>query len=256
MKPDDITRTFVEDNFGRYYDEKLGKMMEPRYLLTDKVILNPKEYYNASRMVTTLGRILTYKMIFEAHLTNIIGFINEPLTNDRLTSLEEIISNAILDKKITTDIAADYYNRVQWVGLALHSFLCGSFTENTIKPLPQVIALRKKLYEQYAEELKGPQAGVVAANIEKQLIAEAKKILKDDPGMDLYNSGARGSFGNNYKNMMITKGPVYNNVTKKFDVISNSLVEGIQKEDIPSFGSQVIAGSYPKLSGAYASNSI
>ena len=75
---------------------------------------------------------------------------------------------------------------------------------------------------------------------------EAKKILKDDPGWEFYNSGTKASFKGTSKDMMIVKGPVWNNVTKRFDVIKSCLASGINKDEIDNFASQVIAGSYPK----------
>ena len=132
MTPDEITKTFIEDNFGSYYDEATEMIIPPRYQLTDKIILLPHESINETRIVTTLGRLITNKMLFEAGFKGVIDYVNEPMTGKKLEWIEDVISNAILDKKVTTDIVADYYNRVQWLGLALHSFVCGSFTEKTL----------------------------------------------------------------------------------------------------------------------------
>ena len=77
----------------------------------------------------------------------------------------------------------------------------------------------------------------------------AREELKGDPGMDLYNSGARGSFDNNYKNIAVIKGPVYNPVTDKYDFVSSNFMEGIKKEEIPIVANSIPAGAYPKAVG-------
>ena len=64
--------------------------------------------------------------------------------------------------------------------------------------------------------------------------------------MSLYTSGTRGSFDNNYKNLFITRGPVYNPNSGKFQIVKRSFMEGLEKDDIPSYGTEVINGAYPK----------
>ena len=46
MKPDDITKTFIQENFGNMYDEKTKKVIPSKYNPTDSITLKPKEYYN------------------------------------------------------------------------------------------------------------------------------------------------------------------------------------------------------------------
>lgn len=249
MKPDDITKTFIQENFGNMYDEKTKKVIPSKYNPTDSITLKPKEYYNDKEIKTTLGRLLTNKFLFEDGLREVIGYVNEPITGKKLESIDEKIANALLDNRVNIATIKKYYNKQQWLGLSIHSIISCSFTPKTIKPLPEVLKLKEALFKKYAEDLKGPNGVIYANKIEQILLDEAKKILKDDPGMTLYNSGARGKFGNNYKNMMVIRGPVYNNVTKRFDILKNGFCEGIEKDNIPSYASQVVSGAYPKAVG-------
>lgn len=249
MRPDDITRSFIQENFGNMYDEKSKKVLPSRFNTTDPITLKPNEYYNKEEIKTTLGRLITNKFFFEDGLREVVGYVNKPITKKELKKIDETIANALLDNKIDISTIKKYYNKQQWLGLSVHSILCSSFTPETIKPLPEVLKLKEELFKKYAEDLKGPNGVIYANKIETILIEEAKKILDKDPGMSLYKSGARGSFDNNYKNMFIIRGPVYNNVTKRFDVLKNSFAEGIEKDNIPSYASQVISGAYPKAVG-------
>lgn len=248
MKYEDITKSFIEANFGRFYDTKAKKIMEPLYPFTGKITLNKGDLPNvSSRIETTLGRLLVNKFLFTDGLMHVIPFINEPITKGRLADLEQDIANALIDGKIDAKIITGYYNRIQWLGLSVHSIVCASLSEKMIYPLPEVMKLKDELFKKYAEELNGPNALVYASKIEEILMDEVKKILKDDPGMDLYNVGmSKPSFKGSYKDMMIVKGPVWNNVTKRFDVIKSCLASGIERDEIDSFGSQVISGAYPK----------
>ena len=67
--------------------------------------------------------------------------------------------------------------------------------------------------------------------------------------MELYTSGARGSFDNAYRQWLCTKGPVWNASKKKFEIVTNSLYEGVPRENIPSFANAVVSGFYPKAIG-------
>ena len=249
MRPDDITRTFIQENFGNMYDEKSKKVLPSKFNTADPITLKPNEYYNKEEIKTTLGRLVTNKFFFEDGLREIVGYVNEPITKKKLKKIDETIANALLDNKVDIATIKKYYNKQQWLGLSVHSILCSSFTPETIKPLPEVLKLKEELFKKYEEDLKGPNGVIYANKIETMLIEEAKKVLDKDPGMSLYKSGARGSFENNYKNMFIIRGPVYNNVTKRFDVLKNSFAEGIEKDNIPSYASQVISGAYPKAVG-------
>ena len=163
-----------------------------------------------------------------------------------LSKFETLISNALIDGKIDSKVITKYYNRIQWLGLSVHSIICGSLSEKMVYPLPEILKLKEELFKKYEEDLKGPNGLIMASKIEAILMDVAKKILKDDPGMDLYNYGAKTTFKGTYKDMMLVKGPVYNNVTKRFDIIKSCLAQGIAKDEIDSFGSQVISGAYPK----------
>ena len=64
--------------------------------------------------------------------------------------------------------------------------------------------------------------------------------------MTLYRSGARGSMGNNYKNMSIMQGPIQNPITGKYEVIKTSFMEGVEKKAISIEGNAVPGGEYRK----------
>ena len=64
--------------------------------------------------------------------------------------------------------------------------------------------------------------------------------------MDLYVSGARGSIKNNYKNINLIRGAVKNNITGEFDIITNSLMDGLDKKDMAPHSNSIVTGAYSK----------
>ena len=112
------------------------------------------------------------------------------------------------------------------------------------------IADKATIQKRMLNSSKGPAVHSLRAQMDKNKYHEiAKKELEGDPGMMLYDSGARGSFGNNYKNMCVMKGPVMNSNTGKYEVVQTSFMEGIEKKDIPTMGTSVVSGAYPKAVG-------
>ena len=149
------------------------------------------------------------------------------------------------DDKITVPQIIKYTNTRDWLGLQLHGVITTSFTPGVLHVPNSVKELKKKLMEENKEALANGDSRVME-NIENQLIDLTKKELKGDIGMDLYNSGARGSVSNHLKNILLTRGAVMNPVTGKYDIIENSLMDGLQKKDIPTHSNVIVTGSYPK----------
>jgi hypothetical protein len=136
--------------------------------------------------------------------------------------------------------------------MQFHEPLAASFTMRGLKPLKSVIKRRDELIEEHKDELEKGNITVMSA-IEKELVAMAEKEVGDDPSFDLYYSGARGSISNNYKQLSITKGPVFNKTIGKYQFIQKSFFEGIRKEDIAAAATNVINGQYPKSCGTAVS---
>lgn len=248
LKPSDMTKEFFDMYFAIKYDKTTGKMVPAKLNFQDKFILKAKEYVNTSDVETNIGQFIINKYLYEPSpaMQKVIGYVAEPFTDGKIKEIESgILSKALLDGLVAVDDMASYFDRIQWLGNTVHTIVAASFTQNTTKNIDKIKKRRDALYEEHKVELS--KGNVVVANqIEKELIGMAKEELKDDIGMTLYTSGARGSFDNNYKNLFLTRGPVYNPATGRFQIIKRSYMEGLEKDDIPSYGTEVINGAYPK----------
>lgn len=254
LTPDDITAEFINKYLADTCERKDGKLIQhPSLIKTyDTFTLEKGEYFNKEKVLTNVGLFIYNKFIIETYFKDVVGYINTPITGDVHSDIEKKLSNALLNDVITPEQMADYLNRIQWLSKQFNSVFSGSFTMNTLKPIPAVVKERDRLMKENKEKLEAGDV-VVAANIENKLIEKAKEELKDEPGLDLYQSGARGSFKNNYKNNSIMKGPVYNPITGKWDVVGTNYMEGIEKKDIPVVGNGVVTGQYPKSIGTATS---
>lgn len=254
LKPSDITFDLLIDLFADKSKKVNGKITitGSKIKTSDEFTLKKGEYTNSTDVLTNAGLFIFNKLIVEEHLVPVLGYVNEPLTNGVVNKLEDKLSKALLTDKITVDQMVQYLNRLQWYGFQMNSVVCGSFTMKTIKPSSKAITARNKLFKENAAKIKDGDV-VTAVKIEKEVVGIAHEELKNDPGMDLYKSGARGSFDNTYKNISLMKGPVYNPATGKFDIVESNFMEGIQKKDIHVHGNSVITGAYPKAIGTAVS---
>jgi hypothetical protein len=254
LKPEDITYELGMELFADHVKKVDGKVIEvkSRFEPHDHFLLRAGEYINKETIITTVGSFIFNKFIIEPRFAEFLGYNNEVINSDGLKDLENKLSKLLLEDKITTTDFGDYFNRIQWLGMQFHEPLAASFTMRGLKPIPKVIKRREELIKQNKEALEKGDVMVMSA-IEKELVELAKSEVSDDPSMDLYYSGARGSIPNNYKQLSIVKGPVFNKTIGKYQFIQNSFFEGLRKEDIAAAGTNVINGQYPKSCGTAVS---
>ena len=245
--PKEFTFTFLSDLFAdKIYN---GKTRKSKYEVNDIIHLNVGEYYNKTSMDTTIGRLCWNKiMIDRVGLRSFFPYNNEVLIKNKATGYEEEVTRLLREDDITTDTFRKYIDHRDWLGLQLHGLITISFTEKTMKTPVSVVKLRDELFKKYDKELKEGDI-VVAGRIEKELIAAMVDIIKDDPGFDLYRSGARGDINNHMKNLFIMRGGVLNPNTGKYDIMKTSFNDGLRKEDFTAASNSVVQGAYPKAVG-------
>lgn len=252
----DITFEFLCDLFAHYKedtDDIKPHLGDAKYECEDILTLTPDEYFVTEKTETTLGAFLYNKYIVEGlELQNVLGYVNWELTAKGVKRVESILSAALTNAEIDVDKYVKYIDYRDWLGSIMHFPLACSMTSNLMKTPKEVIDLRNKLFEENKDAIKKGDI-LVSEKIEKATLSKAKEILGDDPGMELYDSGSRGSFDNNYKNINIMKGAVFNNITGQYDIIKSSHLEGMSKEELNVFGNSIISGAYPKAVGTQIS---
>ena len=216
-----------------------------KYNMDDKMTLSHNEYKCVDGTIqTTLGRFMYTKIVLEgAGIENVIGFVNEEITDKCYGKIAAKIAEGLVDDKITVEQMYKYTDLRDWLGLQMHGVITTSFTMSSLKVPKEVQTLKKELLTKYKKEIEDGDP-VVSEKIEKALVNKVKETTKDDVGMDLYLSGARGSLSNNYKNMNLYRGAIKNNITGKYDIVTNSLVDGLDKKDIAPHSNTLVAGAF------------
>lgn len=248
-----ISKAFIEELFAAYHDKSSNKYSQSKYNTTDPIQLTHQEYeFVEDTVTTTLGRLVFNRFVLEkAGVSKYLKYWNESLDAKGINKLDKAIVNLVMNDIVDTDTYVKYIDARDILGFWVSAFLAASLSPALLHPMPDVEKRKKELLQEKAEDLNSnnPVRQIMATNaIEKELMAMVRKNLENDPGYDLYRSGD-GNLDNNYKTINVMRGAVFNEVTKRYDIVGSSLMNGIEKKDIPAFSNSVLEGAYPSAVG-------
>ena len=251
---ENITKEFIEDHFAAYYDKETNQQKPAPYNVTDLFELTKEEYpyIKETKIKTSAGQLLMNRYVLEnPGIIQELGYWNIPLDADGLSDLVTAVNNLCVMNKITTKQIGEFVDARDRLGFWTTGFLSVSISSALIRPMDNVNKRKEELFEQYKDDINSdnPVKQTIAVNkIEKELVDMVKANLKNDPGYDMYRSGD-GNLSNNYKTINVMRGSVFNNATKRYDVVKSSLMDGITKQDIMPFANSVLAAAYPSAVG-------
>lgn len=248
-----ITKTFIEDLFASYHDKETNEFRQSNFLPTEEIVLTSNEYkWVKGKIDTTIGMLLFNRYILERiGIIEHLGYWNKPIDKKGLEALTTEVNNLAIMDKITIQQLGEYIDSRDRLGFWCAAFLSVSITPSLIRPMDNVNKRKAELFKLHETDIKSdnPVTQTMTVNkIEKELMGMVRENLKNDSGYDLYRSGD-GNLDNNYKTINVMRGSVFNNATKKYDVVENSLMNGVQKKDITAFANSVLAAAYPSAVG-------
>lgn len=238
----DMTLTFFMENFGQFNEKVKYHPYDEMTIPVGAYGINKK---NTNKVKTTVGIFLWNKYFLEHNLDGV--YINETINDKRWDKLMDKISYMILEDELPISKLENILLKAQKV-MPLVSVLTPSVTDKFLKSSAACQGKKKELAKKYAKEIEAGDA-VTAEKMEKELMSYAKDYLGDDPAMDIYNSGARSSFKNHYKNMYLMKGAVSNpdpDAEKQFDIALSCYNDGISKDEYSLFCTALSNGPYQR----------
>ena len=249
LKPDSITLSLLTEMFADMVDSSnkdrnIGKRKSKHK--TWDIISVPKDYFfkGSPEVDLTIGRFIANKFLFESTgIISVLGIFNNVMNKGSIGAIDNLVGKIYMEDRINKKQFNSYLDHRDTLGYWLNGMLAHTISEKMLKPLPQVEKKKEELCKKYEKEIAEGNIDVMT-QISDELVAYAKEILKDDPGMDLYDSGDL-DFGNNYKNNSILKGAVINKITNEYDFISSSFMGGIEIKDIPAHANSILASQYP-----------
>ena len=245
IKEEDITASFIYDTFGEFD----GEAKVNPYDLIDI----PPGYYGSSKkknkntFTTTVGIWVFNKWFIEKDLFEIFGYINKNVGSKLLDDMNQELSYALMEDRITVDNMKNYLMKTQLV-MPFVSVLSPNYSERILTCTRAINKKKKELFAKYKKELDAGDAHV-AEMVEKELLQFAVDYVGDDPSMDTFLSGARGSIKINFKNMYVMKGAVRDpdpNAKQEYNIASSNYMDGISAEEYALYCNSAAAGPYSR----------
>ena len=253
FKQSDLTFSVIMELFGSFNNKEplcrqydLIEIPKGSFIYYDQ---KGKELKNISSFTTTIGLWL-FNIIFLrdfgfSFLFN--GYINENINKKKFENINDTLVYALLEDKIKVEDYKQYLNYTQYF-MPFESILSANHTEKILACSKKINAKKQELLKKYKDKL---DAGDFAAaeDMEKELLNYAKDLLKDDPGMDVYESGAGSSWGNNFKNMYIMKGAIKDpdpNAKQQFNIATSNFIDGVSADEYSLLANSLSAGPYSR----------
>ena len=244
---DECTKlSFAMDMFGEFNDTR---RFQP-YDLVDIPVgsYGPEGNKNTNIIKTTVGIWVFNKAFIEQDLFELFGYINEPITSKMFKKINKQVSYAVVEDKVPLDALKRLITKTEKFQ-PYCNILSASITENMMS-IPKAISKKKQeLLKKYEKEL-DEHDPVVSQKIEQELIKDCKEMLKDDPSIDMINSGAKIDWNNNFKNMFVMKGASKNpdplNPNGEYTVIKSDLTTGIKPDEYAAFSDSLAFGPYAR----------
>lgn len=246
LKEEDITLSFIMETFGEFDGKR-------KYNPYDTVTIPVGSYgptpqkKNKTAFTTTVGLFIYNKFFFENELFDLFHYINKSVDDDLFSSINKKLSYALLEDKIPLDYLKHYLNKTQKV-MPYVTILAPNYTD---KMLTCSDAIKKKKEELIAKNKEALDRGdeVVGNKVEKELLDYALEYMGDDPSMDVYNSGARGSVGNNFKNIFVVKGVIKDpdpNAKQKYKFATSNYIDGIKADEYSLIANSLTSGPFKR----------
>jgi hypothetical protein len=175
-----------------------------------------------------------------------VPYVDAPWDSKKIGDIQQTAMDAMLSGKISYEDMAWMVDRMQWLGYAPVSFMAPSMTIDTIRLPKDAKKLKKEILAgERGDRIRGGDLKELGA-FEKEVIDSARATLEGkDPGFDIFSSGARGTVGNNFKNMAVGRGAIRkSDDPSRITVSTASLEDGIPPAEMPAYADLIVQASY------------
>lgn len=223
----------------------------PRFNPYDEITMPAGSYgikgkYNLKPITTTVGIWVFNKIIIERELINEFGYINKTLSKKGLSEINNQLSYAVLEDRVTVDQMKHFVNKCQRF-MPFLSELAPSTSMKMLLCSGPIEKEKQRLYKtKYKEKIDAGDPNA-AEDMSNELLKFAEEYLGDDESLDMYKAGSGSTFDNNFKNLYVMKGAIKDtDPLKGYNIMLSNYVDGISAEEYPDFAKSLAAGPYAR----------
>lgn len=245
IKEKDITTSFIMDTFGEF---ETGQRFRPYDIIEIPAnSYGPEGKKNKKPFITTVGIWIFNKYFIEEDLFDIFKYINKTIDKKMYGKLNNDLSVAVLEDILPLESMKRFNMKTQKC-MPYISILAPNYTDKMLTCTEVINKKKKELYSKYEEQIKKGDE-IAATKMEKELLDFALEYMGDDPSMDMFISGARGSIGNNFKNMFVMKGVIKDpdpNAKQRYNVMMSNYIDGVSPDEYALLANSLAAGPYAR----------
>lgn len=252
LKQSDVSYSLMMNLFGIFDGKSLCKQYDTFEVPIGKFSFKNskgKSVSNTNAFTTTIG-IWIFNIFFLngfdfSHLFG--GYVNKNVNKKLFGKINQELVYALAEDKIDVERYKQFLNYTQFF-MPYETILAPNHTEAILSCTRFIEKKKKELIEQNKEAIENGDV-VVIEKIEKELLNYAKELLKDDPSLDVYESGGGGNFENNFKNMYVMKGAIRNpdpEAKKQFNIATSSFIDGVSADEYSLLANSLAAGPYSR----------
>lgn len=245
IKEKDITTSFIMDTFGEF---ETGQRFRPYDIIEIPAnSYGPEGKKNKKPFITTVGIWIFNKYFIEEDLFDIFKYINKTIDKKMYGKLNNDLSVAVLEDRLLLESMKRFNMKTQKC-MPYISILAPNYTDKMLTCTEVINKKKKELYSKYEEQIKKGDE-IAATKMEKELLDFALEYMGDDPSMDMFISGARGSIGNNFKNMFVMKGVIKDpdpNAKQRYNVMMSNYIDGVSPDEYALLANSLAAGPYAR----------
>lgn len=250
LKEEDITTSMIMELFG---DFKNHQKFNPYDIIKIPVgayggkLPDGKEKKNKNQFVTTVGRLVFNKYFIECEpeLLGFLGYINEDVGKKMYGKIFDKLGYAVMEDDISIEVYKRFCKRSQKF-MPFVSILAPNHSDNMLTITKKINKRKEELIKANKEAIDNGDVMVID-KITKELLDYSRELMKDDPAMDMFNSGAGGSFENNFKNMFIMRGSVQDpDPRKSYNIITSNYIDGVSQDEYSKLANTLAAGPYSR----------
>ena len=237
LKEKDISASFFYKLFGDFR----GKNICNPY---DIINIPPNIYHNNKNWFTTTVGLWLYNIWFiDEDLFPILGWVDYSMTKKKFKSINQQLSYAIIEDKISIDDFKKYLGKTQHI-MSFEITIAPNMDEELMTITKKLGKKKEELFKANKEALDNGDVAL-AEDLENQLLAYAEDLLKDCPAMDTYKSGSGASM-ENFKSFFIDKGMNFNPLTQEYTMVRSNYLDGISAEDYTVTAASMSAPAYSR----------
>ena len=246
LEPRDLLKLQEEDLGADLFLYLFGYRKEgPRFDPNTQFIIKKGEYYSLPDTKTTMGNYLINRCLFTEAIFNEIGYINVKITSGIVEDvIDKGISRGVRERRIP--IKPDlirYLDNIQFFGFSINDAFGPSLTHKTVFIPEDIKNYKKQLVKEYDKDIKNGDP-IKYVEMQKKLINKTKQVIGNDPGMDLYESGSKASFENNFSKLFLMAGAMQDLEKGGYHISTTAYSEGVKKEEVEHFANSATTSSY------------